>query len=58
MQEATPSSSVYLAGNSDLSAQEEADLAFARALAESEQMQQNTQQAQTAGGSREKCTLS
>ncbi|KAK3914560.1 AN1-type zinc finger protein 2B [Frankliniella fusca] len=40
------------------SAQEIADLAYARAIAESEQMHQNSQQAQTAGGSREKCILS
>ncbi|KAJ1525834.1 hypothetical protein ONE63_009033 [Megalurothrips usitatus] len=42
----------------DQEGQEEADLALARALAESERMHQNSQQAQAAGGSRDKCVLS
>lgn len=55
MQESSQSSNA-IAGS--LTAQESADLAYARAIAESEQMHQNSQQAQTAGGSRDKCVLS
>ncbi|XP_034241610.1 AN1-type zinc finger protein 2A [Thrips palmi] len=57
MQETSPSSS-SVGDNSHLTAQEAADLALARALAESEQMHQSQQRAQTAGGSRDKCVLS
>lgn len=53
LQEAASSSTLL-----DARAQEAADLAYARALAESEQMHQNPQQAQAAGGSRDKCSVS
>lgn len=57
LQDAAASSNL-VAGSMDASAQEAADLAYARALAESEQMHQDSRQAQTAGGSRDKCILS